>query len=193
MFYYKEIAMEWDRLNTLSKKEAEELDSSIEDGVFQSFSQFTFQLLNVLMESFPEMKRFTKAEVEKIERAISNSVVSGYLVYVAYQNVANIERKKGKIGIQYSPTLMEEYNDIVAPFTPNDKSISFNQLLDDEPAIELLFEKVSSIEMNILRKNYPEINEIPFKIGYMIKELLARGVFMGFGIGYSENKLKSKN
>ncbi len=191
MFYYNEIAKEWDRLNSLSKEEAEELDSSIEEGVFQSFNQFTHQLINFLIEIFPEIEEFSENEVEKIKRAISNSVLSGYLIYIAYQNIADIERKKEIKGIQYNPTLREEYNDIVAPNEPNAKSIAFNKLLDEEPAIELLFEKVSSIEMNILKKNYPEIKEIPFKIGYMIKDLLVKAVFMGFAVGYSENSLKS--
>lgn len=191
MFLYKEIAREWDRLNTLSKEEANELDNSIEDGVFQGFSQFTFQLLSKLTESFPEIGRFSNEDVEKIKKAISNALLSGYLIYVAYQKISNKKRPISRKGIQYSPTLMNEYNDIVAPYTQNSKSITFNEFLDTEPAIELLFEKVASIEFNILKKNYPNINEIPFKIGYMVKDLLNRGVFIGFGLGYSENSLRS--
>lgn len=191
MFLYREIAREWDRLNTLSKEEANELDNSIEDGVFQGFTQFTFQLLSKLTESFPEIGRFSNEEVEKIKKGISNSLLSGYLIYVAYQKISNEKRPSFRKGIQYSPTLMDEYNDIIAPYTQNNKSIAFNEFLDTEPAIELLFEKVASIEMNILKKNYPNINEIPFKIGYMIKDLLKRGVFMGFGLAYSENRLRS--
>lgn len=191
MFLYKEIAREWDRLNTLSKEEANELDNSIEDGVFQGFTQFTFQLLSKLTESFPEIGRFSNEDVEKIKKAISNALLSGYLIYVAYQKISNKKRPISRKGIQYSPTLMNEYNDIVAPYTQNSKSITFNEFLDTEPAIELLFEKVASIEFNILKKNYPNINEIPFKIGYMVKDLLNRGVFIGFGLGYSENSLRS--
>lgn len=193
MFYYKEIAREWDRLNTLSKEEASELDNSIEDGIFQAFNQFTFQLMNRLTETYPETKRLSHDEVEKIKKGVSNALLSGYLIYVAYQKVASLRRPRMRQGIQYSPTLMNEYNDIVAPYTPNNKSNAFNQLLDGEPAIELLFEKVSSIEMNILKKSYPHIDDIPFKIGYMVKDLLSRGVFMGFGLGYSENSLRSWN
>lgn len=191
MFLYKEIAREWDKLNTLSKEEANELDNSIEDGVFQGFTQFTFQLLSQLTELFPEISRFSNEDLEKIKKAISNALLSGYLIYVAYQRISNKKRPSFRKGIQYSPTLMDEYNDIVAPYTQNNKSIAFNEFLDSEPAIELLFEKVASIEMDILKKNYPNINEMPFKIGYIVKDLLNRSVFIGFGLGYSEDSIRS--
>lgn len=191
MFLYREIAREWDRLNTLTKEDTDELDNSIEDGVFQGFNQFTFQLLSRLTELFPEIGRLSNEDVEKIKKAISNALLSGYLIYVAYQRISNKKRPSSRKGIQYSPTLMNEYNDIVAPYTQNNKSIAFNEFLDAEPAIELLFERVASIEMNILKNNYPNINEMPFKIGYMVKDFLNRGVFMGFGLGYSEDSLRS--
>lgn len=189
MFYYNEIAREWDRLNALSSQEVQELDASIEDGVFQAFSQFTFQLLNDFLRKYPEFENLPEGEQEMIKRALSNSLLSGYLVYVAYQKIAGIERQKEKKGILYNPDLMNTYNDVVAPMERNEKSIAFNKILDSEPALELLFERVSVIELNVLRKIYPKFNNLPFKIGYIIKDLINRGVFIGFGIGYCENIL----
>lgn len=190
MFLYSEIAREWDKLNALSSEEVQELDSSIEDGVFQAFSQFTFQLLKDLQERYPEIRELPPGDIEKIERAISNSLLSGYLVYVAYQKAASIERQKKKKGIPYNPDLMNAYNEVVAPLEENEKNLAFNQLLDSQPALELLFERVGTIEMNVLRRIFPKFNNLPFKVGFLIKEYLGRGVFIGFGIGYCENILE---
>lgn len=190
MFSYSEIAREWDRLNAMSAEEVEELDSSIEDGVFQAFTQFTFQLFRSIQEQIPEIKEYSEGEIEKIERAISNSLLSGYLIYVAYQKIAGIERQKKKKGILYNPDLMNVYNSVVAPIEENEKNLTFNQLLDSEPALELLFERVSNIELNVLRRIFPKFNNIPFKVGYIIRDFIGRGVFIGFGIGYCENILE---
>lgn len=190
MFLYSEIAREWDNLNALSAEEVQELDSSIEDGVFQAFSQFTFQLLKDLQGNFPEIRELPPGDIEKIERAISNSLLSGYLVYVAYQKTAGIERQKKKKGIPYNPDIMNMYNDVVAPIEENERNLAFNQLLDSQPALELLFERVSTIEMNVLRRIFPKFNNLPFKVGFLIKEYLGRGIFIGFGIGYCENILE---
>lgn len=190
MFSYSEIAREWDRLNSMSAQEVEELDSSIEDGVFQAFTQFTFQLFRSIQEQIPEIKEYSEGEIEKIERAISNSLLSGYLIYVAYQKIAGIERQKKKKGILYNPDLMNVYNSVVAPLEENEKNLTFNQLLDSEPALELLFERVSNIELNVLRRIFPKFNNIPFKSGYIIRDFIGRGVFIGFGIGYCENILE---
>ncbi len=191
MFLYKELAQEWDVLNALPKEEASILEETVEDGVFQGCNQFASQLMNQLTNAFPEVNNLAHAEINKIKEGISNALFSGYLIYIAYQRVANIRRPKMRQGIQYIPTLINEYNDIIAPFEKNSKHLAFNRFLDEEPALELLMEKVASIEMNILRKHYPHIEVIPFRIGYAVRELMGRGVFMGFGIGYAENSLRS--
>ncbi|HOK09014.1 MAG TPA: hypothetical protein PLJ10_05060 [Candidatus Hydrogenedens sp.] len=191
MLLYKQIAQEWDRLNRLPKDEASLLEETIEDGVFHGFGRFTEQLMDKMLEAYPETNNLIPYEIQKMKDGIANALFSGYLIYIAYQNLLNIKRPQMRLGIQYIPTLMDEYNYIVAPYQPNTKSLLFNQLLDEEPAIELLFEKVATIEMNIIRKNYPQIDDIPFGIGYMLKDLINRGVFIGFGLGYSENSLRS--
>ncbi len=191
MFLYKELAHEWDGLNALSKEEVSVLEETIEDGVFQGCNLLTNQLMNQFTHAFPEVNNLAHAEINKIKEGISNALFSGYLIYVAYQRVANIRRPKMRQGISYIPTLINEYNNIIAPFEKNSKHLTFYYLLDEEPALELLMEKVASIEMNILRKNYPHVEDIPFQIGYAIRELLGRGVFTGFGIGYAENSLRS--
>ncbi|GEM_PF-1014052 len=193
MFFYKELAEDWDVLNSLPKEEAGALEETIEDGIFQGCGQFATQLTNQLTDSFPEINNLAHYEINKIKEGISNSLFSGYLIYIAYQRIANIRRPKIRQGIQYIPTLMNEYNDIIAPYEKNNKNLSFNRLLDEEPALELLMEKVASIEMNILRKHYPHIDEIPFRIGHKVRELMGRGVFIGFGLGYAENSLRSIN
>lgn len=191
MFLYKELAREWDALNALSKEEASVLEETVEDGVFQGFNQLTNQLMDQFTHAFPEVTHLAHAEINRIKEGISNALFSGYLIYIAYQRVSNIRRPKMRQGIQYIPTLINEFNDIMAPFEKNSKHLAFHYLLDEEPALELLMEKVASIEMNILRKHYPHVEDIPFQIGYAVRELLGRGVFMGFGIGYAENSLRS--
>ncbi len=190
MFMYKDIAREWDRLNQLSKEEARELDSTIEDGVNTAIDQFNYQLQEKLFSESAELRRLTKEESDKIIRAIGAAIFSGFLIYISYQNISKIKRQP-KQGIQYNPALMNEYNDIVVPQTPNEKSEAFNNLLDMEPAAEMLIDKVAGIEMNILRKSMPSIEKISFMAGDLIRTTIARAVFIGFGIAFAENNLKS--
>ncbi len=191
MFLYKQLAEEWDKLNSLSKEEALALEDSIEDAIYQGCNQFAGQLMDNLIQTFPETDALSNEEILKIKEGISNALFSGYLIYVAYQRVANIARPKMRRGIQYIPTLMNEYNNTIAPEEKNIKSLSFNNLLDTEPVIEMLIERVANIELNILRRHYPQLDELPFRIGYSIRELLGRGVFIGFGLGYTENNLRT--
>lgn len=189
MFMYKDIAREWDRLNALSQEEAKALDATIEDGVNSAIDQFNYQLEEKLFAEAPELNKLPKEDSDKVIRAIGNSLFSGYLVFVSYQNLAHIKRK-AKQGIEYNPTLMNEYNDTVVPQTPNKKSQAFNDLLDKEPAAEMLIDKVAGIELNILRRSMPALENLSFKTGDLIRNTLARAVFIGFGIAFAENNLK---
>ncbi|MCX7943435.1 MAG: hypothetical protein N2746_02870 [Deltaproteobacteria bacterium] len=189
MLMYKDIAREWDRLNALSPEEARALDDTIEDGVAAAIDQFNYQLEEKLFEEAPELNKLPKEESNKIVRAIGNSLFSGYLIFISYQNLKKIKRKPKK-GIRYNPTLMDEYNNTMVPRTPNERSEAFNNLLDEEPAAEMLIDKVASIEMNILRKAMPSIETLSFYTGDLIRITLTRAVFIGFGIAFAENSLK---
>ncbi|MGC8927196.1 MAG: hypothetical protein ACP5QK_04655 [Myxococcota bacterium] len=189
MFMYKDIAREWDRLNALTQEEAKELDATIEDGVNSAIDQFNYQLEEKLFEEAEELNKLSKEDSDKIIRAIGNSIFSGYLIFVSYQKMADITRKPKK-GIVYNPTLMNEYNDTVVPQSPNPKSLAFNNLLDKEPAVEMLIDKVAGIELNILRRVMPMLENLSFKTGDLIRTTLARAVFIGFGIAFAENSLK---
>ncbi len=189
MFMYKDIAREWDRLNALSQEEARALDATIEDGANSAIDQFNYQLEEKLFKEVPELNKLPKEDSDKITKAIGNALFSGYLIYVSYQNLMKIKRKP-KVGIVYNPTLMNEYNDTIVPQSPNPKSDAFNRLLDEEPAAEMLIDKVAGIELNILRKMMPSIENLTFTTGDLIRNTLARAVFIGFGIAFSENNLK---
>lgn len=189
MFMYKDIAREWDRLNSLSKDEAKVLHSTIEDGVNTAIDQFNFQLEDNLFKTAQDLNKLPKEESDKIIMAIGNAIFSGYMIFVAYQNLKGI-RRSPKQGIVYNPTLMNEYNDIIVPQLPSQKSEAFNNLLDEEPAAEMLIDKVGGIEMNILRKALPSIEMMSFAIGDLIRTTIARAVFIGFGLAYAENNLK---
>ncbi|MCA1902788.1 MAG: hypothetical protein LDL53_11330 [Candidatus Hydrogenedens sp.] len=191
MIYYQQIAQQWDRLNALSPEDAKLLNQSIEDGAFEGFSQFSNQLMNDLTNSFPIVKNFSYNDINQIKIGFMHAVYSGYLIFVAYQLIANIKRPLLQRGIKYDPTLMTEYNNIIVPPQPNSKNVVFFRLLDDQPAIELLFEKVTSIELNILKKNYLGFGELSSNIGFKIRDLIARGVFMGYGLGYAEHSLRA--
>jgi len=186
---YKDIAREWDRLNSISQEEAKALDATIEDGVNTAMDQFNYQLEEKLFEENEELKKLPKDEADKIIKAIGNALFSGYLIFVSYQNLKQIIRKPKK-GIVYNPTLMNEYNDTIVPQEANEKSDSFNKLLDEEPAAEMLIDKVAGIEMNILRRALPSLEGFSFNAGDLIRTTLARAVFIGFGIAYAENNLK---
>jgi hypothetical protein len=189
MFMYVELAKEWDRLNSLSQEEAKMLDSTIEDGVNTAIDQFNYQLEERLFEENEELKDLSKEDTDKIIRAIGNALFSGYLIFVSYQNLKNIVRKPRK-GIVYNPTLMNEYNDTIVPTETNEKSEAFNRFLDQEPAVEMLIDKVAGIEMNILRRTLPIIEDLSYRAGDLLRTTLARAVFIGFGIAYTENSLK---
>ena len=191
MLMYRTIAHEWDRLNRLTKEEMVQLNNSIEDGAFQAFSQFNNQLMNDLSGKSPEVKNLKYEEVEKIRKAIGNALYSGYLIFAAYQFISGLNRPTMRIGIQYNPALMNEYNDAIAPLQPNEKNRKVNDFLDMEPAIELLIEKVAGIEMNILKKDFVQLESMPYIMGDMVKGVIGRGVFIGFGISYSENNLRA--
>ncbi len=192
MFLYQTIAKEWDKLIQQSKEEFEELDASIEDGVFEAFAQFNFQLIGELEEKTKDLEVILNDfnSLEKVGNVIRNAIYSGYLIYVAYQKISHIQRPSMAYGIEYNPTLMEEYNETIAPLEPNEKNIEYNKLLDFEPALELLIDRVANIEMNILIRNFPEIELLPYKFGYLANKLIKRAVFIGFGIGYVENNLR---
>ncbi len=190
MFMYKDIAREWDRLNALSQEEAKALDATIEDGVNSAIDQFNYQLEQKLFQDASDLNKLPKEEGDKIVKAIGNALFSGYLIFVAYQNLKGIKRKERQ-GIVYNPTLMNEYNDIVVPQSPNTKSENFNNFLDEEPAAEMLIDKVAGIEMNILRKTLPNVDRLNFGTGELIRNTIARAVFIGFGIAYAENNLKA--
>ncbi len=192
MFLYQTIAKEWDRLIQLSKEEFQELDASIEDGVFEAFAQFNFQLIRELEEKTKDLEVILSdfGGLEKVGNAIRNSIYSGYLIYVAYQKISHIDRPPIAVGIEYNPTLMEEYNTTIAPIEPNEKNKEYNKLLDFEPALELLIDRVANIEMSILIRNFPEIELLPYKFGDLANKLIKKAVFIGFGIGYVEDNLR---
>lgn len=190
MIYYQQIARQWDLLNSLSPEDSEILNNSIEDGVFEGFNQFSTQLMNNLTRDFPIVNNLAYHDIKQIKSGFSNAVFSGYLIYVAYQLISNIKRPLFQQGLKYDPTIMNEYNYIIVPEQPNIKSERFFKILDEHPAIELLFEKVTSIELNILRKNNPGLGDLSANIGFMIRDLMARGVFMGYGLGFAEDCLR---
>lgn len=189
MFTYKDIAGEWDRLNMLTPEEADELYSTIEDGSFEAMEQFNFQLGSLLFKEAKELSTLNSEDSKKIFKTIGDALFSGYLIFISYQNLLKNTRKPKK-GIAFNPTLMEEYNETVAPQSPNPKSEEFNNLLDKEPATEMLIDKVALMEMNLLRKNLPQIENLKYSTGDLIKSTLDKAVFIGFCIAFAENSLK---
>lgn len=190
MYIYKAIAREWDRLNRLTREEAELFDQTIEEGAAVALEQFTYQLYDKLTAQSPDVENLEEDIKLKVKRALSNSLFSGYLIMVAFQNLIG-EKRISKIGIEYNPTLMDEYNDTVAPLQETQKNKIFNEFLDNEPSLELLMEKVANIELNILRKEYEGLENLSFKIGEIIRLTISKGVFIGFSIAYVENNIKN--
>ncbi len=93
MFMYKDIAREWDRLNALSQEEARALDATIEDGVNSAIDQFNYQLEEELFSEAQELNKLSKEDSDKVVKAIGNSLFSGYLIYISYQNLSGKKRK----------------------------------------------------------------------------------------------------
>lgn len=191
VFLYKDIAKEWDRLNALTEEEALRLGETIEDGVNVAIDQFCFQLEDRLFNEAYELNNIPEEEKFKILKAIGSAIFSGYLIFISYQNLMGIKRRP-RMGIQYNPTLMNEYNETIIPQSQNQKNEAFVRLLDEEPAIEMLIDRVGTIEMNILRKAMPAIEKVSFSTGDLVRSVIMSAVLIGFGIAFAENNLKEE-